>query len=357
MGGTTRLNPLTRIGSRELREGLLEAVTRAMLDRPLTQAEHVGLSGALMEADRLAGDAEVCIPDVLEQLREPTHELADELMVGGTEEARDELRECALALKRLCRGPLAGMFDGPTTAGSTSGTLPPSRSTLGGARRHRRRRPGAGDHDGLRDDVPGRQPRRAQARDAEARGKTARRSSAPTTRRGGRRRSPAWASTTRPPSSSRAVTGVQHWLVLHRFSDLRAAGDEGTRQQRLAEGLLADASTTIVYHQHAKEAAFTSELLGLSSTEGELIKTLHQGEALWRVGNRSFLVYHVLSDLEQRLVDTDSAMLELDPHHEPELVDHYAARHAAGDGLPVMGPDGAPLHAAGAAPEGEELAP
>ena len=81
------------------------------------------------------------------------------------------------------------------------------------------------------------------------------------------------------------------------------------------------------------------------------------GHELWRVGNRSFLVNHVLSDLEQRLVDTDSAMLELDPHHEPELFDHYAARHAAGDGLPVMGPDGAPLHAAGAAPEGEELAP
>jgi hypothetical protein len=54
-------------------------------------------------------------------------------------------------------------------------------------------------------------------------------------------------------------------------------------------------------------------------------------------------------------------MLELDPHHEPELVDHYAARHAAGEGLPVMGPNGAPLHAAGAvaggAPAGEELTP
>jgi hypothetical protein len=31
----------------------------------------------------------------------------------------------------------------------------------------------------------------------------------------------------------------------------------------------------------------------------------HQGEALWRVANRSFLVYHVLSDIEQRLVDTE----------------------------------------------------
>jgi hypothetical protein len=59
-----------------------------VLDRSPTQAEHVGLSGALMEADRPARDAEVCIPDVLEQLREPTRELADELMVGSLSEAR-----------------------------------------------------------------------------------------------------------------------------------------------------------------------------------------------------------------------------------------------------------------------------
>jgi hypothetical protein len=85
------------------------------------------------------------------------------------------------------------------------------------------------------------------------------------------------------------------------------------------------------------------QLLGLSSTEGELIKTLHQGEALWRVANRSFLVYHVLSDIEQRLVDTDSAMLELDPDHEPNLVEHYNALHAAGHGPAVINPDGTHL--------------
>ena len=44
-GGGTRLNPLTRIGRRELREGLLEAIARAMLARPLSQAEAIGLSG------------------------------------------------------------------------------------------------------------------------------------------------------------------------------------------------------------------------------------------------------------------------------------------------------------------------
>ncbi len=103
-------------------------------------------------------------------------------------------------------------------------------------------------------------------------------------------------------------TGVQHWLVLHRISDLRAAGDEGTRQQRLAEGLLADASTTIVYRQHAQETPAHHRALGLSPTERQLIGSLDQGVALWRVGGRSFQVHHVLSDLEWELIDTDEAM-------------------------------------------------
>ena len=54
-GGRTRLNPLTRIGRRELREGLLEAIARAMLGRPLSQAEAIGLSAALEQADRSTG--------------------------------------------------------------------------------------------------------------------------------------------------------------------------------------------------------------------------------------------------------------------------------------------------------------
>jgi hypothetical protein len=342
-GGRTRLNPLTRIGSRELREGLLEAVTRAILDRPLTQAEHVGLSGALSQADRHAGDGEVCIPDVLAQLREPTRELADELMLSSTRQAGDELRDCALALKRLCRGPLAGMFDGPTTAGQHVWDAPAVSLDLSAVR--------AGIAGGdlalgimmvcattFLDAQRG-----ERKRELEARGKRAPKVI--------RTNDEAWRALPiaglgeyyQAAFKLARQTGVQHWLVLHRFSDLRAAGDEGTRQQRLAEGLLADASTTIVYHQHAKEAALTSELLGLSTTEGELIKTLHQGEALWRVANRSFLVYHVLSDIEQRLVDTDSAMLELDPDHEPDLVEHYNALHAAGHGPAVIDPDGTHL--------------
>ncbi len=50
-GGGTRLNPLTRIGTPEMREGLLQAVAHAMLGRPLGQAEAVGVVEALAAAD------------------------------------------------------------------------------------------------------------------------------------------------------------------------------------------------------------------------------------------------------------------------------------------------------------------
>ncbi len=42
-GGQARLNPLTRLGTPQMREGLLHAVARAMLARALTQVEAVGL--------------------------------------------------------------------------------------------------------------------------------------------------------------------------------------------------------------------------------------------------------------------------------------------------------------------------
>jgi hypothetical protein len=72
-------------------------------------------------------------------------------------------------------------------------------------------------------------------------------------------------------------SGVQHILALHRLSDLRSAGDDGSRQQRLAQGLLAEASTTVVYRQHAQEVPDTADALGLSSTARERIARLPAG--------------------------------------------------------------------------------
>ena len=108
-GGETRLNPLTRIGRRELREGLLEAIARAMLGRPLSQAEAIGLVRRARAGRPPAKDgAEVCIPDVIEQLRAPGARSSPTGSAPARDDVQSELREVALALQRLCHGPLRG---------------------------------------------------------------------------------------------------------------------------------------------------------------------------------------------------------------------------------------------------------
>jgi len=102
--------------------------------------------------------------------------------------------------------------------------------------------------------------------------------------------------------------GVANVAVLHRLSDLTATGSAGSEQVRLAEGLLADSETRVVYGQPPDEVARAGELLGLSTTEAELLPRLQRGVALWKVGRRSFLVQHVLSPSERALVDTDQRM-------------------------------------------------
>jgi hypothetical protein len=76
----------------------------------------------------------------------------------------------------------------------------------------------------------------------------------------------------------------------------------------LAEGLLADSETRVVYAQSPAEAARSCELLGLTETEAEIVTQLKRGIALWKVGRRSFLVEHRLASTERWLTDTDQAM-------------------------------------------------
>jgi hypothetical protein len=102
--------------------------------------------------------------------------------------------------------------------------------------------------------------------------------------------------------------GVANVAVVHRLSDLKAAGQEGSEQQRLAEGLLADAETRVVFGQAPGEAERAGELLGLSRNEQALLCQLPRGVALWRVGQSSFLVEHELCPEELALADTDGAM-------------------------------------------------
>jgi hypothetical protein len=99
---------------------------------------------------------------------------------------------------------------------------------------------------------------------------------------------------------------------MHRLSDLGAPGAAGSQQARLTERLLSVAECA-------------RELLGLSDTEARLLPNLPRGQALWKVGTRSFLVEHRLSPTEAALVDTDARMqagtagsLPADTAAEPE---------------------------------------
>jgi hypothetical protein len=104
------------------------------------------------------------------------------------------------------------------------------------------------------------------------------------------------------------ASGTMNVLVMHRLSDPASAGAAGSHQIRLAEGLLVDTETRVIYGQPASEVEQARELLGLSDTEAKLLPHLPRGQALWKVGTRSFLVEHRLSAVELALVDTDARM-------------------------------------------------
>ena len=102
--------------------------------------------------------------------------------------------------------------------------------------------------------------------------------------------------------------GVMNLVVLHKLADLHAAGDAGSRASRIAEGLIADASTRIVYHQDESQVPLTRSLLGLSESEAQLISMLSAGQALWRIGSRSYVVQHHRSAVEAEMTNTDTGM-------------------------------------------------
>jgi hypothetical protein len=102
--------------------------------------------------------------------------------------------------------------------------------------------------------------------------------------------------------------GVSNVAVLHRVSDLRSVGASDSEQVALAQGLLSDSETRIVYAQSPGELDAAADLLSLSATEVELLPQLRRGVGLWKIGQRSFLVQHRLSAMERRIVDTDAAM-------------------------------------------------
>jgi type IV secretory pathway VirB4 component len=294
-GSGVRVNPLASRPEEHAQLELLRAVTVAAMGDTLTQVE----AGALREALRVVrarADGEPTLPQIAAVLFSPVDAMAQRLETTIGALAADA-RRAALALQDLCEGPLRGMFDGPTTPGldldarllvldlhavrdsPAVGILMACASAWISALLARTaQRPGRERLINVADESWKIVQHTGLGEWFQANFKLARQ------------------------------FGVMNLVVLHKLADLQAAGDAGSRAARIAEGLVADASTRIVYHQDESQVPLTRALLGLSASEARLLSMLSPGQALWRVGARSFVVAHHRSRLEARLTNTDTGM-------------------------------------------------
>jgi type IV secretory pathway VirB4 component len=294
-GGSVRLNPLASRPETHAQLELLRAVAVTAIGQPLTQVEASALREALYTL-RARGVTEPTLPAIVALLFAPVAEMAERLRTTPQVLAADA-RRAALALQDLCDGPVHGMFDGPTSPGlNLDGKL----VVL--------------DLHAVRDSPAlGILMACATAWMSALLSRTA--------ERPGRERlinvaDESWKIVQHQGLGEwfqgnfklARQYGVMNLVVLHKLADLRGAGDAGSRAARIAEGLVADASTRIIYHQDESQIPLTRTLLGLSETEGRLLSTLWPGQALWRIGGRSFVVQHYRSRRETELTNTDSGM-------------------------------------------------
>jgi type IV secretory pathway VirB4 component len=292
--GGVRLNPLAARPEEHAQVELLRAIATTVIGEPVSQIE----AGALREALRTVRThvAEPTLPEIARAMFQPPAEMADRLLTTPDRLAADS-RRTALALQDLCEGPLRGIFDGPTTPGlDLDGKLVVL--DLHAVRDS----PAVGILMACATAWMGAQLANSTDRPMRERLINVADESWKIIQREGLGE---WFQSNFKLARQ---FGVMNLVVLHKLGDLQAAGDSGSRAARIAEGLIADASTRVIYHQDESQLQVTRELLGLSQTETRLLTQLSPGQALWQVGMRSFVVQHYRSGLERRLTSTDSGM-------------------------------------------------
>jgi type IV secretory pathway VirB4 component len=293
-GGDVRLNPLDAPGGppedgQRRQAELLASLASASLGRPLLPRERAAADLALASVARAGPPT---ITAVVAALLDPDPSAASALRTDVGSLAA-EGRDVALELRRLAEGDLRGMFDGPTSPGidlaapvvvldlsalyssAALGILMTCATAWLQAAFHR--------GDGAQRIVVVDEAWAVLSDLAIAR----------------------WL---RSSAKLSRAYGVATMVVVHRLSDLAAAGDDASEQVRLARGLLADVETRVVYGQPPSEVSTARDLLGLSDVEAELLPRLPRGVALWKVGLRTFLIEHKLGRAERAFVDTDSRM-------------------------------------------------
>ncbi|MFE6101318.1 ATP-binding protein [Streptomyces laurentii] len=276
---------------------LLAGLARTVLKRDLLPMEHTALDLALdlVVAEAAARGTVPLLGDIAHVLGSP--ERLDQALGHQSGHLGTAAQDIAHALRRLVHGDLSGMFDAPSTIAfdPTAPMLSIDLSRLGGV----------GDDTAL-----------VLAMTCAS----AWMESALADPDGGRRwviYDEAWRVMRHVGLLERMQSqwklsrglGIANLMVIHRLSDLLSAGDAGSRGRVLAEGLLADCSTRIIYRQEPDQLNAAASLLGLTGVETQAVSALTKGRGLWKVAGRSFITQHILHPAERELFDTDARMV------------------------------------------------
>ncbi|HMS25319.1 MAG TPA: ATP-binding protein [Acidimicrobiia bacterium] len=300
-GGKIRINPLDpgmstgEVDADEIfrrQTSLLQALASSSLNRSLTPEERTACDLALIDFQEDNTGRIPTIPDIVEWLLDPPESAAKRISTTADEIARN-VREVALELRRMCHGDLKGMFDGHTnievdwdgplvvidlSAVFSSSALGLMMTCATAWMQSAIVRPNAGRRFIVVDEAWAVLSNVGVARWLQQSYKLSR------------------------------AYGVSNIAIMHRVSDLQATGAAGSEANALARGLLSDTETRVIYGQPASEVELAREMLGLNESEAEMLPGLGRGQALWKVGTRSFLVDHILGQSEKAIVDTDARM-------------------------------------------------
>jgi type IV secretory pathway VirB4 component len=306
-GGDQRLNAIDPRLGRDGQLSLLRSVGRALLKRELTPEEDAALRVALDHVNATCTESEPTLPDIVAALLGPSEGMVRGVSATDATELAASCRSVALALQRLCVGDMRGMFDGPTSEGIDLDaplvvldfSAVPDSTAIGilmtcaaaflrGVLTERKRVAEEGGVPGRKMILVFEEGWRVMADIGTAEflqelWKLCR----------------AW--------------GIQNILVVHRITDLGASGDDGSREAKLAEGLLSDAEVKIVHRQPPDQREAIIGQLGRSESEAEIILSGRPGEALWIVGDRSVLAATRISSYERPIVYTDFRMTSSRP--------------------------------------------
>ena len=266
------------------RRDLIGALTETVLDRSLSPLEHTVIDVALQAV--VATASVPILPMIVDRILTPD--------AGDDARLAEDGRLVGHALRRLVSGDLAGLFDGPSTV-TFDPTLPMITLDLS------------------------RVVENSTLISVLMTCSSAWMESALLDPNGGQRwvvYDEAWRLMSHPALLKRMDAhwrlarhyGIANLLIFHKLTDLDNVGDQGSAMRSLANSLLANAESRIIYRQESDQIGSTAKTLGLTGTEQKLLSSLGTGQGLWRIKERSFVVQHQLHPDELRAFDTTQRM-------------------------------------------------